>query len=110
MLHLFQCALAWGSKPPPPPPPPPPPLCLGVSCDPNAWYGGPLELYGVSIPMPYVYVIGLYLFLTILILDGGAGVDIFYPLLRPFMNRRTRGRFEPTPHYARLKSKYLVTS
>ncbi len=64
-----------------------------------------VEILGVTIPTPYLCVLALYALLTILIMDGGGGIPVFWPLLRPFMRP-----FQPRPHYARLKSKYLVES
>ena len=52
-------------------------------------------------PGPWLVAIGIYLFLTILILDAGAGVPIYFPLLRPWMKP-----YEPRPDYARLKVRH----
>ena len=55
------------------------------------------------VPTPVIIALVIFVFLTLVILDVGAGdVPIFYPMLRPFMKQ-----FKPTREYSRLKSKYM---
>ena len=55
------------------------------------------------VPTPVIIALVIFVFLTLVILDVGAGdIPIFYPMLRPFMKQ-----FKPTREYSRLKSKYM---
>ena len=54
-----------------------------------------------SAPGPWLCALSLYLTLTVLILDAGAGVPLYFPLFRPFLKG-----FQPRGDYARLKAKY----
>ena len=60
------------------------------------------EIMGVLVPTPILASVILFVFMTVLILDSGAGVPIFYPLARPFFRP-----YKPSAAYSALKSKYL---
>ena len=64
-----------------------------------------LEILGVTIPSPYLWVLAFWVFLVLVIADAGGGFPIYFPLLRPFFRP-----FQPRAVYARLKSKYVVES
>ena len=49
---------------------------------------GGMDVLGVVVPTPILISLVFFVFMTVLILDSGAGVDIFYPLARPFFRPR----------------------
>ena len=63
---------------------------------------GGMDVLGVGVPTPILISLVFFVFMTVLILDSGAGVDIFYPLARPFFRP-----YKPSPAYEKLKTKYL---
>lgn len=61
-----------------------------------------MEILGADVPTPILISLVLFVFMTLVILDAGAGTPIFYPLMRPFFRP-----YKPSAGYEKLKSKYL---
>ena len=63
-----------------------------------------MEILDVDVPTPVVASLVFFVFMTLLILDSGAGTDIFYPLARPSFRSQVQAM---AARHEKLKSKYL---